>query len=88
MVKKLLEHSVKINQKKTTQKEFRIEKVIKRKGNKLYVIWKGCDNWFNSWIDKKDIMWKWVNIFLNYMIISEEMLKLNKACPVIQQKQI
>ena len=26
---------------KTDQKEFRIEKVIKKKGNKLYVKWKG-----------------------------------------------
>ena len=26
---------------KTNQKEFRIEKVIKRKGKKLYVKWKG-----------------------------------------------
>ena len=39
---------------KTNQKEFRIEKVIKRKGNKLYVKWKGYNNSFNSWIDKKD----------------------------------
>ena len=31
---------------------FRIEKVIKRKGNKLYVKWEGYDN-FNSWIDEK-----------------------------------
>ena len=38
---------------KTNQEEFRIEKVIKRKGNKLYVKWKGCDNSLNSWIDKK-----------------------------------
>ena len=30
------------------------EKVIKRKGDKLYVKWKGYDNSFNSWIDKKD----------------------------------
>ena len=35
---------------KTKQEVFRIEKVIKRKGNKLYVKWKG-------WIDKKDIVW-------------------------------
>ena len=35
------------------QKELRIEKVIKRKGNKLYVKWKGYNNSFNSWIDKK-----------------------------------
>ena len=41
---------------KTNQKEFRIEKVIKRKGNKLYVKWKGCNNYFNSWIDKKDLI--------------------------------
>ena len=39
---------------KTNQKEFRIEKVIQRKGDKLYVKWKGCNNLFNSWIDKKD----------------------------------
>ena len=33
---------------KTNKKEFRIEKVIKRKGDKLYVKWKGYDNSFNS----------------------------------------
>ena len=33
---------------KTNQKELRIEKVIKKKGNKLYVKWKGYDNSFNS----------------------------------------
>ena len=38
------------------QQEFRIEKVIKRKGDKLYVKWKGYNNSFNSWIDKKDIV--------------------------------
>ena len=41
---------------KTNQKEFRIEKIIKSKGNKLYVKWKGYDNSFNSWIDKKDLL--------------------------------
>ena len=41
---------------KTNQKEFRIEKVIKRKGNKLYVKWKGYNTSFNSWIDKKDLI--------------------------------
>ena len=41
---------------KTNQEEFRIEKVIRRKGDKLYVKWKGYDNSFNSWIDKKDII--------------------------------
>ena len=41
---------------KTNQKEFRIEKVIKRKRNKLYVKWKGCYSSLNSWIDKKDLV--------------------------------
>ena len=40
---------------KMNQKEFNIEKVIKRKGNKLYIKQKGYDNSFNSWIDKKDL---------------------------------
>ena len=41
-------------QQKINQKEFRIEKVIKKKGNKLYVKWKGYDNSFNSQIDRTD----------------------------------
>ena len=41
---------------KTSQEEFRIEKVLKRKGDKLYVKWKGYDDRFNSWIDKKDLI--------------------------------
>ena len=41
---------------KTDLKEFRIEKVLKKKGEKIYVKWKGYDNSFNSWIDKKDIV--------------------------------
>ena len=40
---------------KPNQEEFRIEKVIKRKGDKMYVKWKGYDNSFNSWIDIKDL---------------------------------
>ena len=35
---------------------FRVEQVIKEKGDKSYVAQKGHDNWFNSWIDKKDII--------------------------------
>ena len=41
---------------KTNQKEFRTEKVLKRKGDKLYVKWKGYDNSFGSRINKKDIV--------------------------------
>ena len=36
---------------KTNQKKFRIEKTVKRKGNKLYVKWKEYNNSFNSWVD-------------------------------------
>ena len=39
---------------KANQKRFRIEKVIRRKGVKLKVKWKGDDNSFNSWTNKKD----------------------------------
>ena len=41
---------------KTSQEKFRIDRVLKRKGNKLYVKWKGYDNSFNGWIDKKDLV--------------------------------
>ena len=41
---------------KTNQKEFRVEKVIKKKGNKLYVKWKDYNSSFNSWTDKKEII--------------------------------
>ena len=40
---------------KTNQKEFRIEKVIKKKGNKLYIKCKEFNNSFNTWIDKNDL---------------------------------
>ena len=41
---------------KMNQEEFRIEKVIKRKGNKIYVKWKGYNNSFNRWIDKASLV--------------------------------
>ena len=41
---------------KTNRKEFRKEKLIKRKGGRLYVKWKSYDSSFNSWIDKKDLV--------------------------------
>ena len=46
---------MKKNCKKTNQEVFRIEKVIKKIGDKLYVKWKGYDDSLNIWIDKKDI---------------------------------
>ena len=47
---------MKKNCKKLGHKEFRTEKVLKRKGDKLYDKWEGCDNNFNNWIDKKDLI--------------------------------
>ena len=41
---------------KIDQEEFRIEKIVKRKRDKLYVKWKEYDSSFNSWIDKKDLV--------------------------------
>ena len=38
---------------KTNQKEFRIEKVLRKKGDKIYVKWKGYDNSFDGWNEKK-----------------------------------
>ena len=55
-VKKLFEHFMKKNCKKENQEAYKVQKVIKKKGNKLYVKWKGYDNSFNSWIDKKDLV--------------------------------
>ena len=51
VVEKFYENELQI----TNQKELKIGKVIKRKGDKLHVKWKGYDNSFNSWIDKNDI---------------------------------
>ena len=41
---------------KSSQEKFRIEKVLKRKGDELYVKWKGYDNSFNSFVDKKGLI--------------------------------
>ena len=41
---------------KTNQKELRIERVIKKYGNKLYVKQNEYDNSFKIWIDEKDIV--------------------------------
>ena len=41
---------------KTTQEMFRIEKVIRRKGNKSLVKWLGYPESFNSWVDNEDLV--------------------------------
>lgn len=34
---------------------FRLDKVLKRKGNQVFVAWKGWPKEYNSWIWKKDL---------------------------------
>ena len=41
---------------KRKKTKLRVEKVIKRRGDKLYVKWKGYDTLFYTWIDKKGII--------------------------------
>ena len=41
---------------KNKSTKIRIEKVIKGKRNILYARWKGYDNSFNIWTDKKDLI--------------------------------
>ena len=48
---------------KTNHEKFRIEKVIKKNEDKLYVKGKGCDNSFNSWSDNKKILSKMSQYF-------------------------
>ena len=58
MPKKLREHFIPVitELQKTNQKEFWIEKVIKKISDKLYVKWKVYNRSFNSWIVKKDLI--------------------------------
>ena len=41
---------------KTNLTLYVIEKIIKTKNYKLFVKWRGYNNSFNSWIDKKDVI--------------------------------
>ena len=41
------------NCRKHMKKSFRVEKVLQRKDNKIYVKWEGYDTSFNNCIDKK-----------------------------------
>ena len=53
MLKKLLEVFTKKNCKNLVKKNL---EVLKRKGDKLYVKWKGYANSFNNWINEKDLV--------------------------------
>ena len=43
---------------KTSRDVFRIEKVLKRRGDKSLVKWMGYSDAFNSWVDSKAIVGK------------------------------
>ena len=72
---------------KTSQKKLRMEKVIKRKSDKLHVKWKGYHNSFNSWIDKKHCI-KMSQYFPKLLEVLEKILVLKLIFPTIQQKLI
>ena len=55
-VMKLLERFIKKNCKKQIKRSLGLKNVIKRKGDKLYLKWKGYKDSFNSWIDKKRLI--------------------------------
>ena len=40
---------------KNTAGEYIIEKILKTKGNNIFVKWRGYSNNFNSWVNKSDI---------------------------------
>ena len=40
---------------KNNSDEYIIEKILKTKGNQMYVKWRGFSNNFNSWVNKYDI---------------------------------
>ena len=50
---------------KTTQEIFRIEKVIKTRGNKSLVKWLGYPEALNSWVDNKDL----IKVVTNYVTL-------------------
>ena len=54
-LKKLFEGFTKKNCKNISQTKLKVEKVIKKNVNKLYVKWKGYTNSFNSWISKIEL---------------------------------
>ena len=49
---------MKKNCRRQIKTEFRVKKIIRRKGDKLCFKWKSYDNLFNSWIDKKTLLYK------------------------------
>ena len=53
---------------KRNQTQFSVENLIKKKGNKLHVKWKGYDHSFDSWIDKTRYCYIKRDIFQNHIV--------------------
>ena len=52
-----MEHFMEMNCKKINQKEFKVKKVTKKKGDKLYVKWKGYNRSLTVGLIKKTYKW-------------------------------
>ena len=75
---------------KINQTESWLAKVTKRKGDKPYDKWKGFDNRFNSWIEKKKkkiLLYK-MSYFPEPYTWSQNKIKLNQICLIMQQNLI
>ena len=74
---------------KPNQKEFRVEKVIRRKGDELYVKWKGYDDSLNIWIDERTYsINEWMSEFSPKPKSIGGTAKLNYICLIMWQKHI
>ena len=74
---------------KTNQQEFRIEKVIKKKRDKLHVKWNGYDSSFNILIDSIVILlYKNEPVFSKHMNHLVEILTLKLIFQIMEQNQI
>ena len=63
---------------KANQKDFRVEKVLKKRGNKIYVKWKGINEWMSS---ENEIFWSKCKSWISLKI--EVGLKENSRCRCI-----
>ena len=54
---------------KTDQGTFRIEKVLKRQGDKSLVKWNGYSKSFNYWTIKKAVVKLWYNLVLIKVVL-------------------
>ena len=62
---------------KANQTEFKIEKIVEKKGDNFYGKCKGYDNLFNFWIDKKRYCYMKSVIFESHIPTVKTKQKLN-----------